>query len=400
MKPTQRLGAAILVGVLLLAVVNLTLADNDGSPAPSPEPGIVRVYGHVGNLKVPFFNNPDVQRILRDRFGLEITVEGMATTEMLCPADPGELDDVDFLFAGEQSQIAMYEDCQQRHDQWRNVFLSPMVIYSWVDTIDALVREGIVRQDTSGAYYADMPSLLALLESGKTWKDLGFPHRPNKVKVYPTDPDLSSSGRSFAALLANTMNCLEVVDSTTADTVLSSVYDYYQGIGYLEPSSAQLFESYMTLGEGARPMVALIESQISEYLYDYKQSNTTIQYQAQLQAISDNVRMIYPEPTVWTSHPVIARTELGERVMEALLDPELQRLGWEITGFRPAVPGVGIDISQSAVPGILPKIDSVIDMPGDAVMAQIKDATKHDPGPGVRRRDCSSVIPQVSPASA
>lgn len=397
MRPTQRLGAAILVAVLAVALVSWEFIPDPPEPSPLP---VDHVYGHVGNLKVPFFDHAEVKRILRDKYGLEITVDGMATTDMLCPDDSTSLENVDFLFAGEQSQIAMYEDCQSRHGPWRNIFLSPMVIYSWADSIDALVQHGEIRNGEDGAYYADMPALLALLESGLTWEELGLEHRPNQVKVYPTDPDLSSSGRSFAALLANTMNCLEVVDSSTVETVLPSIFDYYQRVGYLYPSSAQLFESYMALGEGALPMVALIESQISEYLYAYRQSHTENQYQAQLQLIRSNVRMIYPEPTVWTSHPVIARTELGERVMEALLDPELQQLGWEIAGFRPAVAGVSIAPSASPVPGIVPVIESVIDMPGDAVMTQIKDATKRDPGPGEPRRDCSGVVPEVSPVAS
>jgi hypothetical protein len=176
---------------------------------------------------------------------------------MLCPDDPHDLDSVDFLFGGEQSQIAMYEDCQQRSDPFRVIFRSPMVIYSWADTIEALVQNGVASQDASGAYHVDTAKLLELLESGKTWKDLGFPNRPSDIKVYMTDPGSSSSGRSYASLLANAMNCLDVVDSNTVDSVLQSVYLYVQGVGYLEESSEALFNSYLTLGEGARPLVAL-----------------------------------------------------------------------------------------------------------------------------------------------
>ena len=67
------------------------------------------VRGHVGNLKVPYFENPEVQRILREKYGLVVDVEGMATQEMLCPSDPSTLDGVDFLLAGELSQVASYE---------------------------------------------------------------------------------------------------------------------------------------------------------------------------------------------------------------------------------------------------------------------------------------------------
>ena len=385
MKPTQQLGAGILCFVLIVAAIG-SIASPDEVVADT-----ILVKGHVGNLKMPYFAHPEVQRILREKYGIEVDVEGMATTEMLCPENPADLENVDFLFAGEQSQIAMYEDCQNRRDPYRNVFLSPMVIYSWTDTIDALEREGVARKDGSEAYFIDMPKLLALLESGATWEDLGFPHRPTTVKVYPTDPDRSSSGRTFAGLLANTMNCLQVVDAATIDTVLPSIYAYFQGVGFLEPSSEALFRSYLTLGEGARPLVALIESQLTDYLIDHPEDKDLIR---------DKVRMLYPEPTVWTSHPVIARTENGEKLMQALLDPELQQLGWELVGFRPAVPGVDIDVTKSGVPGILPNIDSTIDSPGDAMMALIKDATKNDPGPGAPRRDCTEVTAGASPVSS
>ena len=137
-------------------------------------------------------------------------------------------------------------------------------------------------------------------------------------------------------------------------------------------------------------LVALIESQLADYLIDHPEDQ---------QLIRDNVRMLYPEPTVWTSHPVIARTENGEKLMQALLDPELQQLGWEIIGFRPALPGVDIDVAKSGVPGILPQIDSTIDSPGDAVMAQVKEATTNDPGSGAPRRACTETTPDASPAA-
>ena len=107
------------------------------------------------------------------------------------------------------------------------------------------------------------------------------------------------------------MNCLEVTDASTANTVLSSIFRYFQGLGYLEISSKALFDSYWTKGEGARPMVALIESQISDYLYEYSQNHTQQEYDKEMKRVRDHVRMLYPEPTVWTSHPVVARTELG-----------------------------------------------------------------------------------------
>ena len=245
-----------------------------------------------------------------------------------------------------------------------------MVIYSWADTIDALVKIGVASQDADGAYHVDMPALLELMESDTTWEDLGLPDRPSQIFVHVTDPVASSSGGIFAGLLANTMNCLEIVDSETVEPILPRIFTYYQGVGYLEPSSEDLFRSYLTQGEGGRPLVALLESQISDYLYANPED---------ADVVADLVRMLYPSPTVWTRHPFIARTEGGAQLMEAMFDPELQQLGWEITGFRPAVPGVDINIADSPVPGILPQITSVMDLPSEQILDQIKDATTTKP---------------------
>ena len=362
MKPPQWLGAGMLASVVAIVLALFFI----------PEPGADLIYidGKGGNLKVPFFADPEVQRYLRDEYGFVVEFEGSGTQELLCPGDPSTLDDVDFLWIGEISQVATYEECQDRRDPFESIFRSPMVIYSWTDTIDTLVNIGVASQDADGAFHIDMLKLVELMESDTTWEDLGLPDRPSQVFVHVTDPERSSSGGTFAGLLANSMNCLDVVDSETVGPILPRIFTYYQGVGYLEPSSADLFSSYLTQGEGSRPMVALLESQIAEYLNDHPED---------ADVVGELVRMLYPSPTVWTSHPIIARTELGEQLMEAMLDPELQRLGWEITGFRPAVPGVGIDVADSPVPGILPEITSVIDLPSEQILTQIKEATHTKP---------------------
>jgi hypothetical protein len=77
--------------------------------------------------------------------------------------------------------------------------------------------------------------------------------------------------------------------------------------------------------------------------------------------------------------------------MDAMLDHELQQLGWEITGFRPAVPGVDIEVANSVVPGILPVITSVIDLPSKQILDLIKAATTTQPPDSrVPQRDCAA----------
>src|SRR3954470_24128465 len=102
MKPVQWLGAGNLVSVIAIVLALVFTAG-----APGPETIVVR--GHIGNLKLPFFADERVQRILKERYGLIVDVKGMATQEMLCPSDSSTLAGVDFLFPGELSQVASYE---------------------------------------------------------------------------------------------------------------------------------------------------------------------------------------------------------------------------------------------------------------------------------------------------
>ena len=46
--------------------------------------------------------------------------------------------------------------------------------------------------------------------------------------------------------------------------------------------------------------------------------------------------MMYPTPTVWSSHVYIALDEAGTAGIDALLDEDIQRLAWESMGSVPA----------------------------------------------------------------
>ena len=60
--------------------------------------------------------------------------------------------------------------------------------------------------------------------------------------------------------------------------------------------------------------------------------------------------LIYPTPTVWSSHIYIALDEAGEAGIDALMDEEIQRLAWENHGFRTEVSGTGADEDHFGVP--------------------------------------------------
>jgi len=76
--------------------------------------------------------------------------------------------------------------------------------------------------------------------------------------------------------------------------------------------------------------------------------------------------LLYPVPTVYSSHPIVSLTEQADRLVPALTDHELQELAWSEHGFRGALGGIGQ--GGPAVKGIAPTIESISPMPDADVM--------------------------------
>ena len=81
--------------------------------------------------------------------------------------------------------------------------------------------------------------------------------------------------------------------------------------------------------------------------------------------------MMYPTPTVWSSHVYIALDEAGTAGIDALLDEEIQRLAWEKHGFRTGVYDTPADIEHFGVSGIAAEITQVAPMPDANTMDRI-----------------------------
>jgi len=201
-----------------------------------------------------------------------------------------------------------------------------------------------------------------LVNDGKQWSDIGLPQLHGRISIHTTDPTLSNSGNLFAGLLANTLNGGEVVDDASVERVLPQLKLFFTRLGFMEQSSSDLFQQYLTTGMGAKPMIAGYESQLIEF------SVLNEGYRGQLK---DKVRVLYPRPTVWSSHPLIARDAAGVRLLEALKDKDIQDLAWKRHGFRSGLVGVQNDPSVLQVVGVPETVQSVIDMPSPSVMDRI-----------------------------
>lgn len=194
---------------------------------------------------------------------------------------------------------------------------------------------------------------MEIVKNGTAWSDLGV-GLYGKVKVLCTDPNKSNSGNMYAGMVYQILTDNDYSGAEAMDTVTGM----FKSLGFMETSSGTLFESYLTKGKGANPLVVGYENQIIEFAME----NPEIWNDAK-----GNVAVLVPEPTVWSEHPVIALTDNGKLLIDALLDKEIQKIAWKKHGFRyPTFQSIDNDVI--ALPETL---DKIIDMPGVAEMQEI-----------------------------
>ena len=345
------------LGIILLAVVILA---SGGYYLYSSQSRVTVLDGYLGGEKIGLFEDEEAAEILRREYHLEFQYSRAGSLDMVTADQTG----MDYLFPSSQTALAYYEDEKGQPVQDEIIFNTPIVLYTHQLVLDALMREGIVEEE-EGVYYADMVKLTDLIMADTSWADLGVLELYGKVSVDTTDPAKSNSGNMFAALLANVLNGGETVDETTVENVIPKLQEIFARLGYMETSSSDLFNQFLRMGVGAKPMIAGYESQLLEFAVenpeDYEQ-------------MKDDLVMIYPSPTVWSTHVYIALDEAGRAGAEALLDRDIQKLAWEKHGFRTSTYGAASQSFEGIIEEMAPEVTRVMQVPDYPVMRRIIDS--------------------------
>jgi hypothetical protein len=347
--------------ILLIAVVLATIAIVQfgvGRLASRPTP--ITVFGTIGSEKANFLDDDKVKTILRDKYGLTVNYRAAGSISLVTE----DLSNDDFLWPSSQFARELFEQTHGTQAKSEIVFSSPIVMYAWKPVTDGLREQGIVTLE-NGAYFLDLPKLLRVVEDGKSWKDVGVAALSRRVAVYTTDPTKSNSGLLFAGLLATTYNNGELPTETTVDQVLPRVQAYYARLGFLQASSGYLFEQFLVSGIGAYPIIVGYENQLVEY---------SLANPSARDVLNSQVTILYPRPNVWAAHTLISLNPKGDRLLEALKDPDLQKLAWESHGFRTGVLGIQNDPKVLQVAGVSSTIVESSPMPSAAVMERIISA--------------------------
>ena len=182
---------------------------------------------------------------------------------------------------------------------------TPIVIYSWKEVVNALIKEEIVTNENGVYYITDMNKLIEYILAGKKWKDIGLTDLYGNINIASTDPVSSSPGATYYGLLLSILSGGEINDQTL-ETNLKKLKVFYQKSGYMNNTPADLFERYLKTGIGGEPMIVDYEKSI----IDFANSNPS-----GFSQVKDDIVVLYPKPTIWNYHCLTIFSEKGKKLL-------------------------------------------------------------------------------------
>ena len=397
MKKKQWIGIAIFI-ILIIAIVGIKIyndskVESDGkintNPSASINKGLTTVYVATGGGKENFIADEEIVKIMRERYKLNVVYDNWSNGKLIVnpltreysqnikEKDPKEkfLDanssktnnssyeedenaKYDAMFTSDQRFYDYYKLAPDKSKgeadrysvlQGGLTLNTPIVIYSWKEVVDSLIDQKIVTE-TDGVYYiSDMQGLMNYILEGKKWSDIGLKQLYGNVNIASTDPVTSSPGATYYGLLLSIM-CESQVNSENVEKNLPNLKDFYIKSGYMNNTPADLFERYLKTGMGGEPMIVDYEKSIIDF------ANSNPDGFAQ---VKDNIRILYPTPTIWNSHCIATFTENGNAFYKAFEDPDIQRIAWEKYGFRTGITGGSYDTSKFGI-GVPQAITSTV----------------------------------------
>lgn len=279
-------------------------------------PAVVKVSGYIGGSKANLLNDPQVKEVLRDKYHLEVNFSTLGGLEQLSAIQ----EPYDYLWPGTDLAVEDYKSSHGGKAKYESLLLSPIIMYSWEPVTEALSHAGLIEKRADGIYYADMDKFVPMLLGQKTVLP-GGQSGHDVVTAFTADPTQSNSGQIFAAMLAKTEQRQE---GGQVEQVFPEVKAYLDNLGFKPPKTSDLFKQCVGKGMGACPIFVAYESLLPDFVQEFEVQCKDLK----------SFRAIYPVPTIWATHPLIAATPAGEKLLAALHDPEIQKLAVEKHGFR------------------------------------------------------------------
>lgn len=371
-----------LVLVLVACVATayaLTRGGGDDPPGGGQTPQAVTVTCLGGSEKTELVADEEVRRILRDRYGVTVQFSPLGSYDMVqLSAEELAARKATCLWPSSASAQKVFESVHGgRFPQYRaeTLLQSPEVVYAGPQGTDALIKAGIVAKREERYFIVDMKKLLLdHVLKRKTWQDLGTAGLRGPIAVSSTDAAKSNSGFTLAQLQLNIIATADVFSAPNlaqARKALPTVRAVYDAQGLQAAGSEAGFRQWLTQGaEFHAPLYAGYENQLIQQV---------VQLGAEADRLLKDVRVLYPDPTIYSDHPILALDADAGRFLDAMKDPAIQKVAWQRYGLRS---GLHVGLSKVSDFPNLPLADRfrTTAPPGAevtlALLACVKDSAK------------------------
>ena len=374
------IGITIFV-VLILIIIFIKVSNDRGNNPLSNN--LTTVYVATGGGKEDFLSDENVLKILKNKYKLNVIFDTWSNGKTITlplireSVKLGDKNIVNSISNGKTYTInsdgvskydALFTSDQRFYDYYKlspNKELNesdrytvtgggltlntPIVIYSWKEVVDALIKENIVTNNNGVYYISDMNKLIEYILNGKKWSDIGLKNLYGTINIASTDPVTSSPGATYYGLLLSILS-EGTVTSENIDKNLPKLKEFYIKSGYMNNTPADLFERYLKTGMGGEPMIVDYEKS----MIDFANSSPDA-----FNSVKNDIRILYPTPTIWNSHCFAIFTENGKKLYDALNDKEIGQIAWEKYGFRTGITGGTYDVSSIGI-GIPQSIESTV----------------------------------------
>ncbi|KAB7788806.1 substrate-binding domain-containing protein [Bifidobacterium cebidarum] len=362
----MKLSKSKIIGLIaLLAVVAVicgTLVWRQAQPKPAAPIEQVSVNGYLGGEKIGLFDDAKFKALAAEQ-GLSIDYRKAGSLAMMDADTKG----MDYLFPSSRAAVEYGKAKGVKATQSDIVFNSPIVLYTHKTVAEGLVAGGLITKDDSGAYHMDMAKAVDAMVANKTWADVGYANGYGQFRIDSTDPVQSNSGNEYAALIATVMNGGQPATTDSVARDGEKIKAIFAKSGWMETSSEDAFNQFLTLGVGSKPMMVGYESQLLDLAVNQPDA---------FKQIKDDVVVVYPTPTVWSTHTLMALDDKGAKLLNVLKSQKVQKLAWERHGFRAANFAGTDSIKRFGVPGTLEQVPAVSELPNNDAMQQLISTLK------------------------
>jgi hypothetical protein len=352
----KRVPLLIGLGLVVVAVIAgvFIIRGSGGSSTPA-----VALNCIGGSEKSELMADPDVQKILKDRYHLTVNFAPQGSYDQV-QLTTSELksQSIDCLWPASGSAQLVFEQTHPTTTdfpgyQAATVLQTPEVIYAGPETTKTLIANKLVQVRDGRYYLTGLKKLIDDALAGKTWGDLGAHVIAGPVNISSTDPAKSNSGFTLSQLElidVSTPNPYQPPTVAQAKQGMPKVRQLYDQQGLQAKSSDFGFDQWLLQGgELHAPLYAGYESQVLGKVVAYAGDD------AALKQLLASVRVLYPEPTIYSDNPILALDANAGKLIDAMKDPDIQKLAWERYGFRSGV-SLGTDVAYFKQLALAPQL--------------------------------------------